>query len=362
MKRSRLLLFGAVLCAGMAALGAGGLRADGRPGSVEWSDGRKIEGAISLSPGKDLRIFTNNAQTSLQLDEVKEMRFKPEKEEMWEGYYFPTAGQTTQAKTGEVYPIRQLQTDITLSDGKVLSGHLVTTTLYVETDDTTEKVVLLAKQTGTNGQKLSDLPYPTTIRFDAGAPSAGSSQIDLTRAGLSDPHPPVVVAMPDLGLLPLQPTTGKPIWIVPVADPARLFFSVEAGDGIHVAWPDREADPAVRQAVEASLKVMQEFYDTRTLLGCYADADDVYSLVMMKRMGPTYTYSADKKPWSLAILRWKYNPDEKRTTLLNRAMLAIGRIEGNSQPPTVFKQAELLRDISAIPAPAPAPAPEGTHP
>ena len=190
-------------------------RADGRAGSVEWSDGHKQTGAISLTPGKDLRLLADDRQFSLSLAEVKEIRFKPEKEEMWEGFYFPNAGQATQVKTGEVYPIRYLQTQITLANGQVVEGHLFTTTFYVETDDATEKVVLMAKQTGANGQKLADLAYPTLIRFDAGATAAGSSQIDLTQAGLADMQPPVVVARPDLALLPVQPTAGKPIWTVP---------------------------------------------------------------------------------------------------------------------------------------------------
>ena len=348
MKRFRQLSLQVALIAGLFSLSQGVARAEGRPGSVEWSDGRKLGGAISLTPGKDLRLFTSTAQVSLELDEVKEIRFKPEKEEMREGFYFPNAGQATQAKTGEVYPVRYLQTEITLGDGKVLEGQLFTTTFYVETDDATEKVVLMAKQTGADGQKLADLPYTTLIRFDDGSPSAGSSQIDLTNAGLSGIQPPVVVAKPDLGVLPLQQIAGKQIWTVPLGDPGKLLFAVEAGDGIYVAWPEAEADPSIQQAVNDSLKEMQDFYDTRTLLGCFADADagDVYSLVMLKRMGTTYSFSADKKPWSLVILRWKYDADVKKTTLLNRVPLATGRAEGNSQPPAVFKKAALLPDIS----------------
>src|SRR5271156_1681793 len=173
---------------GILFLSQGAAQAAGRAGSVEWSDGRKQAGAISLTPGKDLRLFTSTEPVSLSLDEVKEIRFKPEKEEMREGFYFPTPGQATQAKTGEVYPVRYLQTEITLADGKVVEGHLMTTTFYVENDDATEKVVVMAKQTGADGQKLADLAYPTLIRFDAGAPSAGSSQIDLTQAGFADVH------------------------------------------------------------------------------------------------------------------------------------------------------------------------------
>jgi hypothetical protein len=355
--------------------------ADGRPGNVEWSDGHKLGGEISLTPGKDLRLFTATGQVSIHLDEVKELRFKPEKEEMSEGFYFPNAGQATQAKTGEAYPTRTIQTQITLADGKVLEGHLFTTTLYVETDANTEKVVLMAKQTGTDNQKLTDLIYPTLIHFDRDAASAGSSQIDLTQASLTMTKPAVVVAKPDLALLPLQQIEGKSAWTVPSVDPTQILFSVEAKDGIHVAWPfdpvaGNMAGPAdappfpknpvylqlndsfMAKALETSLTEMQDFYDTRTLLGCVVEGNDVYSLVMMKRIGPTNGFSADRIPWSLVILRWKYDSDEKKTTLLNRVSLAMGRAEGNSSLPTVFIQPELLRDISAVPAPTP----QGTHP
>src|SRR5271156_5561352 len=188
----RRLFLHVALAAGIILAWCGVARADGRPGSVEWSDGRKLAGAISLTPGKDLRLFTSTTPVSVSLDEVKEIRFTPEKEEMWEGFYFPNAGQATQVKTGEVYPIRYLQTQITLANGQVVEGHLFTTTVYVETDDATEKVVLMAKQTGANGEKLADLVYPTVIRFDEGASSAGSAQIDLTQAGFVPLHPPVI--------------------------------------------------------------------------------------------------------------------------------------------------------------------------
>jgi len=347
-----ILAFSAV-AAGCLFIAHGHAWADGRPGSVGWSDGHKVAGAISLTPGKDLRLFLPKGQVAIQLSEVKEIVFKPEKEEMREGFYFPNAGQATQAKTGEVYPTRSLLTQVTLADGKVLEGHLFTTTLYVETDTNTEKVVLMAKQTGTNGQKLTDLVYPTQVHFDNAAVSGGSSQIDLTQTGFDTTHPPVVVAKPDLAFLPLQQISGKSIWTVPTKNSSKLLFSAEAKDGIYVAWPESpfpvsDVDPLAQKAVEAALKTMQDFYDTRTLLGNFAEDDNVYSLVMMKRLGPTNGFEAGRIPWSLVILRWKYDPDDKKATLLNRASLAMGRTEGNSQPPAVFKEPKLLSDISEL--------------
>jgi hypothetical protein len=329
------------------------VRADGRAGTVEWSDGHKATGDISLTPGKDLRVFTDSKQVTVTLDEVKEIRFKTEKEEMWEGFYFPNAGQATQVKTGEVYPIRYLQTQITLGNGQVVEGHLFTTVFYVENDDGAQKVVVMAKQTGPNGTKLADLLYPTAIRFDGGAVVTASAQIDLTQAGFAPLHPPVILTRPDLTLLPVQATEGKPIWTVAVDDPKKILFSVEAADGIHVAWRDAELDPAMKQSVETGLKVMQDFYDDRELLGNFVgdDGTDIFSLVMMKRLAKSVDGNgtptpSDITPWSLVVLRWKYDPDQKKATLLNRAMLTIGRQQGNSGAPVVFKQPELLQDIS----------------
>jgi hypothetical protein len=369
MKRSAftfLILF--LACRGVAC-------ADGRPGTIEWSDGHKVAGAVSLTSGKDLRIFAGDTQVSLKLDQVKEIVFTPEKEMLWEGFYFPNAGQATQVKTGEVYPIRYLHTQITLGNGQTVEGHLMTTVFYLETDDATEKVVVMAKQSGTNGEKLTELLYPTAIRFEGRATSTSSAVIDLTQSGLVGIQPPVILTQPDLTLLPVQQTAGKSIWTVPTDDPAKIIFSVKAADGIHVMWPYgayvgnqvvrsgretlpspvAEVEPVIRIAVETGLREMRDFYDSRTSLGSFSGGDgtDIYSLVMMKRFGQSVDgngtrISVDVTAWSLVLLRWKYDADQKKVTLLNRAMLAIGRIDGNSPEPKVFKEPELLRDISAI--------------
>jgi hypothetical protein len=383
MKSSRLMMLGAALVTALGLLGSATALADARPGTVVWSDGHKDTGDISMLPGKDLRIFTTNGSPfQIQLDEVREMRFTPTNEQMWKGFYFPNAGQSTIAYTGEVYPLREITSEITLNNGKVLDGHLFTTALYVENDAGTEKIVLVSKQTGTNGQKLTDLLYPTDIRFDAGAASPGTSQIDLTQANLSMTKPPVFVSRPDLSPLPALQTDGKPVWSVPLGDPTMLFFSVQAADGVHVAWPadppsGPAVDPDIQQAAQTMVKVMNDFYDTRTLLGCFADSNDVYSLIAMKRLGDTADIEANQIPWAVEIFHSKYDPDKKQIVAqLNSSTLAVGNAPRSGQPPPVIKEPGFLRDVTAVPAsapatastpspvstPAPAPTPEGTHP
>jgi hypothetical protein len=330
--------------------------ADGRAGTIEFSDGHKLSGAISLTPGKQLKLFTATVPVTLALDEVKEIHFKPEKEEMREGYYFPNAGQATQAKTGEIYPVRYVHSELTLADGKTLEGHLFTTMLYVEADDSTQKVVLEAKQTGTDGEKMADLIYPTAIQFDVPVASAGLVRIDLAQAGFTALHPPLVMVRPDLSQPLVQPEGDKPAWSAPTANPAKVLFAVEASDGIHLAWPAAESDPGIEDAVKKGLADLHDFFDTRDLLGCFTDGDDVYSLVMLKRVGRSVDGGGNtekgKVPWSLVVVRWKFDADQKKVTLLNRVLVKLGGIESNPQPPPVLKEAGLLNDVSAEAKPA----------
>jgi hypothetical protein len=348
-----------VLCACVVACGAWA-RADGRPGTISFSDGHTLTGGLLLSPGKDLRVYTSDTTAvSLPLDQVKEMRTKVEKEEMRKGYYFPTPGQATQAETGDVYPVRYLAVEIALEDGKTITGHLLTTMLYCENDDGTQKVPLEAKITGEDGQKLDDLVYAQDIRFNpgpAGAPAAGGTQIDLTQTGFVPRDAPVIFAKPDLTILPAAQTAGKQVWVVASDHPESVLFSVEAADGIHVAWPNDKAGPDVQKAVQTGLADMHDFYNSRTLLDCVAEDDDVYALVMLERKASMVFASGQPvtngmAPWAAVVMHFSYDASAKKVTLIDRATLATGRAEGNSPAPAVLKQPELLRDISARTSP-----------
>jgi len=162
----------------------------------------------------------------------------------------------------------------------------------------------------------------------------------------------VILTQPDLTALAAQQTPGKPIWTVPTDDPSKIFLSIEAADGIHVAWPGDMIDSDKNAAVTTGLHDLRDFYDTRTSLGNLAGADtDVYSLVMMKRLGKAVNgdatpFPSDQTPWSLVILHWKYDADAKKMTLLHRALLAIGRIDPQTPEPKIFRDPALLRDIT----------------
>jgi hypothetical protein len=331
-----------------------------RPGTVTWSDGRKMTGDLTLTPGTQLKLFTSGQPVELPLEECKQLRFTPEKEQMEEGFYFPTAGQATKAKTGDVYPTRLVHTAITLPDGKVINGHLFTTVLYVQAaDGSAQKAVLEYKQTGQDGQKIQDIPYITAIDFTDSA--GGESLLDLTKENVPGAQTPVVVSQPDLSPVALEPGATPNTWSLPAPDPSKLFLSVQGSDGFHVAWPIGDADPDIVAAVQTGLKNMQDFYDTRTLLGSTAADDEVYTLVMLSRRGVSYGMDAGTIPWSLVVLHWKYDEGNNKVNLVNRASLGIGRATNSGPPPPVLKSASLLGDITAAPTSA-APVSTNTSP
>ena len=332
------------------------VRAEGRPGTITYSDGHTLTGGLLLSPGKELRVYTSDTvAVTLSLDQVKEIRIKVEKEEMRKGYYFPNPGQATQAETGDVYPVRYLSVEVVLADGKTIAGHLMTTMLYCENDDGTQKVPLMAKLTGEDKQKIDDLVYAQDIRFDSGA-TAGGTQIDLAQAGFSSKSTPVILAKPTLVPLPATQVDGKQAWTVATDHPESVLLAVEAADGIHVAWPNAPAGPDVQKAVQTALVDMHDFYDSRTLLDCVIEDEEVYALVMLKRVGSMidaggHPVTNGMIPWNVVVMHFDYDAAAKKVTLLNRATLAVGRAEGNSPVPAVLKQPELLRDISARTSP-----------
>ncbi|PAW76616.1 MAG: hypothetical protein B9S32_14655 [Verrucomicrobia bacterium Tous-C9LFEB] len=334
----------------IAWLSGVGVACSAVPGVVEWSDGRKQEGALSLTPGKDIRLFEVKTQASIRLEDVSEIVMTPEKEEMREGFTFAEPGQAKQEKNGEIYPVRYLKAKVTLRDGKVLEGHLYTTVLYIENAEKNEKVVLLAKLTGKVGQKIEDVAYPSRIQLHPSTTAATSScRIDLGLPALQGIESIVVFSIPDLTLLDAASVNGQ-VWTIPFGDPSRILYAIQIGSTVRVAWPEnRHAESEI--AVKASLasKEMEDFYDARELLACFYEPDEgnVYSLVLMRRTIQTHSFSKDKQPWTLAVLRWKYDTEEKKTTLLNRVQLVTGRKDATQAVPTIIPDAALLARVKA---------------
>ncbi len=313
-----------------------------RPGLVQFSDGTVATGLVSMTPGRDLALHGASGFRRLELARVREIRLRPEREEFLRSYRFPEAGRAVKEEHGLPYPVRHLAADLALANGETLSGHLVTTVLYLETAEETEKILLPAKQRGTENQTLDALVYPVRVLFgDANGGGAPAPATAVLAAGpaVGRAGPAELCALTRGALVRLEASRPTAAGEFPMPSPlgADLFVAVREGDVIRVGWPADTGDP-LRARLEEALGSVRDFFDSRRLLGVLRDAPsgNVYSLMLLSRQGPT-TLAADRNlPWRCEIWRWRHDAETGRLLLAGRGYFFRGILGRGETPPRVL--------------------------
>lgn len=314
----------------LALLLAGRLAAqEPRPGIVEFSNGETLEGRLSLTPGAELKLMDGSRVSVLAFDKVRAIRFAPEQEQLEQKWRFPVPGQTRKEKWGEPYPVRHLRATVELADGGTLAGHLYTTVLYVEGASKNEKVVLLAKQRGKEGETLESLVYPVSVRFtDAATPVEAELKLALDMAG-------TVTALTRGALVRLEARGDR----LPSPLGAELFVAVRNPAGITVGWP-AQTDAGLETLVRAALPAVRDFFDTLHLHGVWRDpaSGDVFTLLMLERRGRTTLAgeAEQTQPWRCEVWRWKLQEEERRLMVAGRGYFFRGIVAHGERPPSVM--------------------------
>jgi hypothetical protein len=300
----------------------------GRPGEIQFSNGETQSGIISLTPGSQLQIHTGKELRSLALDTVREIRIEPESEEMEQKWRFVEAGRVEKEKWGQPYPVRSLRTTLVPTSGSSIVGHLYTTVLYVEGQDSAAtKVVLLAKQRGKEGETFADLVYPVRIAF--ADPAHGTT--DSLRIQVKDKAEVVALTYGTLTRLVAEPV-GQEEQRLPSPLGAKVFAATRAHGVIRVGWP-AAADAELRARIEKLYGEVRDFFDQFRVLGVQVDGEDVYSLVMASRTGRTTLHAEQSQPWRLEIWRWKLDGDN--AMVAGRGYFFRGILEKGAEPPPV---------------------------
>ena len=308
-----------------------------RPGVIEFSDGKSLEGNITLTPGKQLQLLDGAQQRGLGLERVREIRIAPEEETMERAWRFLEAGKPAKEFTGPPYPVRHVKATVVLADGATVRGHLFTTVLYIEGREETRKVILYAKQRGAEGQTLAQLSYPSLVRFtDAVAPGEARVRVTLRLPGLGHATELMGLTLGSLVSLAAHPT-GQPAeydMTAPLGEPVLL--GCQTGHEIIMGWSN--AAPAkVVARIKEGVNDAEDFFDGKELLGVYDDepAGNVYSLMLLSRRGAT-TLGGDKtQPWRVSVWRWKYDPETNQLMLAGRGDLFRGILGRGDALPTV---------------------------
>jgi hypothetical protein len=329
----------------LAALFPAPAAEEAREGRIEFSDGKVVEGKISLTSGSALKIQSGSQVRALDLDRVREIRQSAEQEEMDRNWRFKEAGQTAKEFTGEPYPVRYVKTTVLLAGGESFSGHLYSTVLYVESGETAQKVVLLSKQRGDEGQTLKSMIYPTRISFaGAAAPDSATATLRLHWPGLGPKSELAALTRGELVQLTLTPSgrAGEFKMTSPLG--REFFLAIKTGDRIVAGWPPDKEEKVLAQ-VQMAMPNSEDFFDARKVLGVLRDpaAGEIYALVLAARKGGTTLEQPRSQPWRLEIYRWKTEEGSDRLMLAGQNYLFRGIVAPGETAPAVELSEKLWR-------------------
>jgi hypothetical protein len=317
-----------------------------RDGRIEFSDGSLLDGKISLTPGGALKIESGPQIRVLDLDRVREIRLSPEKEEMDRNWRFKAAGQTAKEFFGEPYPVRFLQATVLLAGGESFTGHLYSTVLYVEGGETAQKVLLLSKQRGAEGQSFQSIVYPTRISF-AGATVADTATATLRFKGPALAPGSEIAVLTRGALVRLAAAPAGPAGEFKMPSPwgREFFLAIKTGGKIVAAWPAQKDEKTLAQ-VQKALPKSEDFFDERRVLGVVRDpaAAEIYSLLLAVRKGRTTLDETRSQPWRLEIYRWKTEEGSDRLMLAGQGWLFRG-IDAKSEAAPAVELSDKLWHI-----------------
>jgi len=331
-----------------------------RLAAVYFSDGKVITGKISLTPGRSFKLNIPKAGKlkttdmvtgkdvqygkvrSFKFEPVREIRFYPEKEEMrrkWkfieetkydeetaEADYSPAA----KAYSGQPYPLRYLAATVIFNSGESLQGHLYTTTVYLETKDKTQRLILPSKQRGKEGTTLDDLVYVRRIKLlDEGKNIAAKVTVKFTVMRFGPKDEVQAVTRESLTPIPTKVTDSNTC-VVESAFGEQFYLAARKDGKYIVGWP-KEQNKELFALADDHLQRQRDFYNDKQLLGVLKseDGSEVLALVNLRRkVAPTHFGEIggewDKKlgtvvePWRLSIWRWKYDKVNRELILSSR--------------------------------------------
>ncbi|MFW6303300.1 MAG: hypothetical protein ACOC2L_01650, partial [Candidatus Sumerlaeota bacterium] len=84
---------------------------------VVMSDGSMIEGKVSSTPGRPIRFFKDGKLAGkYTINQMAHIAFRPVNKKMEQLWRFPEFGSDEKDKTGEPFPMHDLEADLTLKN------------------------------------------------------------------------------------------------------------------------------------------------------------------------------------------------------------------------------------------------------
>ena len=307
--------------------------ADGREGSVQFSDGSTWQGTIGMASGARLQLHDGTRMRELDPATIRELRFFSEHESSERAFAMPEPGKPIRVETGEPYPLRQLRVQVQLVSGEVIAGHLYATAMSVTVpaadaaaDPERRKLVLPAKQRGQPGQRLDQVVFAQRISFSGATGDATTSMLSVTVAGGADE----LGAVARDGLVPLGVMVRDGSFTVDPALGSPVVWAARRGLRVAASWPTDDA--ALHARLVALLPEINDFFEDRQVIAAWQPpaSPDAYSLLLLTRHGGNT--NEPKQPWHVEVWRWRLAEDGRGMVAARAALLRGLTAPGEALP------------------------------
>ncbi len=329
--------------------------------AVYFSDGTVKSGQLSIPANKPLKlnmpdsgdIYTSDMVTGepvrygrvkkIYLDSISKIEFFLQKQEMlrkWkfisQTHYDPNTAEAdyTPAEkeySGEPYPLIYLAASITANSGELFAGHLYSTALYLKTADSVEKLPLLSKVRGKQGQSLDDLVYITCIKFiDPANVFSEFDNFTLNNFKLKNNDKCFAVTQRSLTPVPAAIDLAANSVSVRSALGENVFLAIVRDGNYLVGFPSKGPQDLF-QLTQEHLARVKDFYNDRSLIAVMISdsGNELYSLVNLRRryaetnfgdIGGEWDNASGGivEPWRLSIWRWRYDKQNNELVLTAR--------------------------------------------
>ncbi len=147
------------------------------PAMITFSDDSVVAGDVRVIGSRPLTFVPDgeDRQRMFQLGDLAALEQVVEKASMERPWTFKEAGKPEKVFLAGEYPLINFKTRLTLINGSVISGHVISVVLAFKSDAGQQKLFLQRQIKGTKEQKLSDVVYVTSIRMTANAVTEGKS-------------------------------------------------------------------------------------------------------------------------------------------------------------------------------------------
>jgi hypothetical protein len=287
------------------------------------SNGERAEGALAFTGGRKPSFFDVAKQKRFDLDpaEIVRVSVSVEEEKLAQGWMFLEESRHDKVKLPYTYPLRKLVTEVTLTSGETLKGH-VTAVFYLETEESQKRFFLLYDQKGEKGQKLEDLVYLKELVLPnrkAGGKSAGTIQA---------PKGPAAVVNVDREVSFQPPFTSLPT--------GRYDVFLFQGAAVRYGLTGAPVAPEDLKKIEAKMALIEEFYTGKRVAAAAREGDTVRALVELTRKEESYDKGFRYVRWEL----WTFEPTQQSWDIRKRLYLHRERLTDEKALPAFEYRAE----------------------